>query len=152
MQSYTEIDKYLRLSVQAPVIPLMATLISVCTEKFGVSPVEPSAVLGSESRIQAVLEAAGFKSIQASYWEICTKHIAGNHFHAFKIDLSSGNSEIQSAAQRAAIVNRMPLSLRARCLLKGPTLAPKKERHSYSTSQQRYSATQYGGYLRFHTN
>lgn len=52
-------------------ILLTATLISLCAEKFGVSPVDAGAALGSESRIQAVLQAAGFKSIQASYWEIC---------------------------------------------------------------------------------
>jgi hypothetical protein len=71
MQSCTEIDEYLWFSEQAPMILLTATLISLCAEKFGVSPMDASAALGSESRIHAVLEAAGFKSIQASYWESC---------------------------------------------------------------------------------
>ncbi len=47
-------------------IPLTATLVSVCAEKFGVAPEDAGAALGSEARIRAALGAAGFKSIEVS--------------------------------------------------------------------------------------
>lgn len=47
-------------------VPLSATLISLCAEKFLVAPEDAGAALGSEQNILSILKTAGFKDIQAS--------------------------------------------------------------------------------------
>lgn len=56
-------------AVQAPMMPLTETLITICIEKFGVAPEDAGALLGSEGNIRAALTSAGFRHIQASHLE-----------------------------------------------------------------------------------